>query len=107
MIRVTTTKDAPKVAMEVEAISKNPMFSNTHEGKVVSIAGNKLVMTNVQGEEHSHMLADNANVTCDGKLCKASDLKAGMTIRVTTQKSDKNVAIRVDAIDKDASFAQI
>lgn len=107
-IRVTTTRSDPNAAIEVEALDRNPLFANTHDGKVVSIAGNKLVMTNDQGgDEHSHMLADNARLTCDGKACKATDLKAGMTIRVTTQKNDKNVAIRIEAIDKDANFAQI
>ncbi len=107
-IRVTTTRNDPNAAIEVEAIDKNALFANTHDGKLVSIAGNKLVMTNEQGgEEHSHMLADNARLTIDGKVCKASDLKAGMTVRVTTQKNDKNVAIRIEAIDKDANFAQL
>ncbi len=107
-VRVTTTRNDPNAAIEVEAIDKNALFANTHEGKVVSISGNKLVMTNEQGgEEHSHMLAANARLTCDGKACKASDLKAGMSIRVTTQKNDKNVAIRIEAIDKDPTFAQI
>jgi hypothetical protein len=106
-IRVTTTKDDPKVATEVEAIDKNLLFANTHDGKVVSITGDKLVMASKQGQEHSHMLAEDAKVTCDGKPCKASDLKAGMAIRVTTHKNDKNMATRVEAIEKDADFAQI
>lgn len=106
-IRVTTKRDDPRVAIEVESLGRNPLFANTHEGKVVSIAGNKLVMSDRQdGPEHSHILAADANVTCDGKACKASDLKTGMTIRVTTRKLDKNVAIRIDAIDKNADFAR-
>jgi len=70
---------------------------NTHTGKVVSVSGNKLTMTGKDGKEHSHTLADNAKVTCDGKECKLSDLKAGFEVRVTTKDDDKNVATRIEA----------
>jgi hypothetical protein len=103
-IRVTPTKADPKVAIEVEAIDKNPLFANMYEGKFVSISDNKLVMTNKEGQEYSPLLADDAKVTCDAKACKASDLQPGMAVRVTTMKNDKNAVIRIEAIDKNAEF---
>ena len=106
-IRVTPTKADPKVAIEVEAIDKNSLFADMYEGKVVSISDNKLVMTNKEGQEYSHMLADDAKVTCDAQACKASDLKPGLAVRLTTLKNDKNVVIRIEAIDKDAEFPQM
>ena len=64
---------------------------NTHDGKVVSVAGNKLIMVDKSGKnEHTHTLAADAAVTCNGKECKLSDLKPGMRIRVTTS-ADKKV----------------
>jgi len=75
------------------------------EGKVVSVNGDKLTMTNKEGKEHSHTLAANVKMTCDGKTCTAADLKAGMRIRVTTDTADRHAAVRIEALDKDAAFA--
>ena len=104
-IRVTTKAGDPKVATQIEAIDKNETFANTHDGKVVSITSSKLMMTNKDGKEHSHSVSTETKVTCDGKVCKTSDLKAGMKIRVTTKKSDEGVAIGIEAIDKNGEFA--
>ena len=105
-IRVTTKTGEPKVATQIEAIDKNETFANTHDGSVVSITSSKLVMTNKDGKEHSHSVSKDTKVTCDGKVCKTSDLKAGMKIRVTTKKTDEGVAIGIEAIDKNTEFAQ-
>jgi len=87
---------AAKEAKEAQVI--------THDGKVVSIDGDKFVMSNKAGKEHKHTLADGAKVTCDGKVCKLEDLKAGMKIRVSTTKDDKTTATAIEAIDKDEDF---
>jgi len=76
--------------------------SNTHEGKVVSATANELVSTCSKGHEHSHTVAPDAKVTCGGKVCKTTDLKAGTDVRVTTKKDDQNVAIGIEATDKAA-----
>lgn len=88
------------------ACSKKEHTSNTHDGKVVSMTGNKLVMTNQEGKECSHTLATDAKLTCDGKVCKAEDLKAGKKIRVTTKKDDLSVATGIESLNKNAEFAQ-
>jgi hypothetical protein len=80
-----------------------------HEGTVVSVTADTLVMKGnaEDGEEarkHSHTLADNARVLCDGKECKLEDLKAGQKVRVTTQKGDKGIAVRVEALSKNKTF---
>ncbi len=105
-IRVTTKKDDKKVATQVEALDKNTLFADTHDGKFISITDNKLVMTNSKGKEHSHTLAADATMTCDGMVCKADQLKAGMKIRVTTEKGEAGLATHVEALDKNAEFSQ-
>ena len=76
--------------------------ANTHEGKLVKISGNKLTMTDKEGKnEHTHTLAPDAKVMCDGKECKADDLKPGTRVRVSTSKGDKDVAVKVEAFTKD------
>jgi hypothetical protein len=70
---------------------------NKHEGKIVSVSGDTLKTTCSQGKEHEHTVADDAKVTCDGKTCKASDLKAGTDVRVTTHRNDKSIATAIDS----------
>lgn len=78
--------------------------SNTFEGKVVSITGDKLVMTNKEGKQFTHSLARDARFTCDGTTCEADNLKAGSNIRVTTKDGNRNVATCIEALDKNADF---
>jgi len=84
---------------------------DTHEGTVISVTGDKLIMKTKakEGEEaaeHTHKIADNAKITCDGKVCKLDDLKPGQKIRVTTKKGDKETAVKVEALDKNERFGQ-
>ncbi|MDX1947266.1 MAG: hypothetical protein SFU86_17830 [Pirellulaceae bacterium] len=109
-IRVTLASDKPNTVNRIQALDKNLEFpvSNRHEGKVVSVIGNKLVMTGVEGSaEHTCTLAVDCKVTCDGKVCKASDLKPGMRIRVTSEGTDPHAATRIEAIDKNLNFASL
>ena len=71
--------------------------AKTHEGKVVSVAGDKLTTKCSEGKEHCHTMAKDAKVTCDGKASKASDLKAGTPVHVTTHKDDKTVATHIES----------
>ena len=68
-----------------------------HEGKIVSVSGNKISSTCVDGEEHHHTLAKDAKVTCDGKHSKLEDLKVGMPVRVTTCTDEESQASCVAA----------
>lgn len=103
-IRVTTQSGEATVATKIEAIRKNATYANTHDGKLVSMSATSFVMTGKNGKEHSHSLATDAKVTCDGKPCNMADLKAGMKIRVTTSQTDKNSVINIEALDKDTEF---
>jgi len=69
----------------------------THDGKVVSVVGDKLTTTCSEGKQHCHTMARDAKVTCDGKASKAADLKAGTCVHVTTSKDDKGVATAVES----------
>ena len=72
--------------------------TNTFEGKVVRVVGNKLVTTSPDASEHTHTVAADAMVTALGKAAKTEDLKAGMHIRVTTKASDKDLVTHIDAV---------
>jgi hypothetical protein len=78
--------------------------ADAHEGTVVSANEKELIMKDKDGNRHSHTLAADAKVTCDGKDCKLEDLKPGQKIRVTTKKDDKKVATKIEALDKNKTF---
>jgi hypothetical protein len=76
--------------------------ADTHEGKILKIAGNKLTMVDKEGKnEHTHTLAPGAKVTCDAKECRFDELKPGLRVRVTTKPGDKDTAVMVEAFTKD------
>ena len=70
---------------------------DTVEGKFVKVDGKTLTVKDKDDKEHSCEMADDAKVSCDGKECKASDLKEGVKVKVTLK--DKK-AIKVEASTK-------
>ena len=66
--------------------------------------GDELKMMDKEGNEHRHTVAANVIVTCDGKACKATDLKPGMKIRVTTESADPYMVTRIEALDQRDEF---
>lgn len=120
---ISTVLEEPRLVLlsDSKKKTKEPS-SKTFVGSVVSMIGDKLVMKSKagtdythtlatdakvkDGKEHAHSVTSDTKVTCDGKVCKTSDLKAGMKIRVTTKKTDAGAAIGIEAIDKDSGFAQ-
>jgi preprotein translocase subunit SecF len=104
-------KDEKTVAEDVKKLGHHATENatttseNTTDGAVVKVSGDKLTMTDKEGKEHSHTLATNVKVTCDGKTCTAVDLKAGMKIRVTAESAAPHEATRIEALDKDAAFS--
>lgn len=105
-VRVTNDPANQHAAVRIEALDKDTTFASTsHDGITVTINGDKLVMTNMEGvEEHSYTLAGDIKVTCDGKVCKATDLKPGMRIRVTTDSGEPHSATRIEALDNNRDF---
>ena len=103
---MSITNAEKKVALQDATIPNKKRSANKFEGKVVSLTGNKLVMTNKEGKEYSHTLAKDAKLTRDGAVCKAEDLKAGNKIRVTTKKDDRNVATGIESLEEKAECAQ-
>jgi len=106
-IRVTTEGADQIVANRIEGIDRNLNFAGNHyDGKVVSITDNQLVMTNAQGNaDRACNLTADVQVTCDGEACKSSDLRPGMRIRVTAESDDPNTAARIEALDRNLTFA--
>ena len=77
----------------------------THDGRLVSVTSDKLVMTGKDRTERSYTLARNLIVTLDGTVCQVADLKAGTMIRVTTRNAEQTLVIRIEGFDKHPAFA--
>ncbi len=86
------------------ALADDKDTGNTHEGTIVSATNNQIVMKDKAGKEMTHQLAASAQISCDGKTCKLSDLKPGQKVRVTTKKGDEKTATKVEALDKNKTF---
>jgi uncharacterized protein (TIGR03000 family) len=96
---------SPTTAPEYEPAAQATEKS-THDGKVVSIAEDTLVMTGKDEKEHKHALTADVKMICDGKVCKYEDIRAGMKIRVTSKKDDNHTVTRIEALDKNDRFEQ-
>ena len=70
-----------------------------HQGKVVEVGAGKLTMTDMAGKnQHSHEVATDVAITCEGKTCGLSDVKVGDMVTVTTDTKDgKTVATKIEA----------
>jgi hypothetical protein len=73
--------------------------ANPHEGIVVKAGEGKLTMTDKDGKnEHTHQVARDAQITCDGKQCRLEDLKQGFQIKVTVEKrGNLETATKIEA----------
>jgi hypothetical protein len=77
------------------SVAKEDAAGDTHSGVIVSAGAGKLTMTDTDGKnEHTHDVALDAKISCDGKECKLEDLKKGATVKVTTK--DKK-AVKIEA----------
>ena len=71
----------------------------THMGVVVSAGEGKLTMTDKDGKnEHTHDVAADAKISCNGKDCKLGDLKKGTAVKVTVK--DKKAVQIVGTVKK-------
>ncbi len=72
--------------------------ASTHQGKVVGVGAGTLTMTDTAGaNQHTHEVAANAVITCDGNPCGLAVVKAGDTVTVTIDtKNGKPVATKIE-----------
>jgi ABC-type Fe3+-hydroxamate transport system substrate-binding protein len=72
--------------------------AEVHQGKVVTAGTGKLTMTDLAGQnEQTHAVASDVTVTCGDKPCGLSDIKAGSTVAVTTEKrGDQTLVTKIE-----------
>ncbi len=70
----------------------------THEVTIVKVGAAGVTVLGADGKEHTHPVAKDAVITCNGKACKAADLKKGIKATVTvTGKGDRTRFTKIEA----------
>ena len=85
------------------AVADDKDNGTTHEGKIVKITKDELVMTDKDNKEHTHKLNATTKLKLDNKdvqVADIADFKAGMKVRVTTKKGDPNTVLQIEALSK-------
>ena len=89
------------VGAAVAADKDNPTVgksnSNAITGMVSKVTADSITVTDKDGKDHVLSVGKEAAVNCDGKKCTLADLKAGVSVTVTTQKGDNTVATDIEA----------
>ncbi|TVP94536.1 MAG: hypothetical protein EA381_19885 [Planctomycetaceae bacterium] len=108
-IRVTTQEGDKSTVNRVEGLGKNRDFAgNTRDGQIVRVTDKQLVFMEKRGQkEQTSTLTNDVKITCDGRVCKASELKPGMKVRVSSENDSPNTITRVEALDKNQDFASL
>lgn len=72
--------------------------AEVHQGKVVTTGMGTLTMTDLAGQNaQTHAVASDVTVTCGDQPCGLSDIKAGSTVAITTEKrGDQTLVTRIE-----------
>jgi hypothetical protein len=76
-----------------------------HKGTVVSAANGRLVMKDMAGREHTHLVSKDTKVTIHGQPGRLEQLEPTMLVRVATEGADKVVSVSTVDDDKRAPAA--
>ena len=71
------------------------------KGTFVSFKDGKLTYTDDKAKDVTFTLAKDAKITCDGKECKAEDLKKGVAVTLTMVKDKDEIAAVVAETKKE------
>jgi len=75
--------------------------TEAHCGRIITMAGDRLVTKSDTNGEHWHTIAHDVQVTRDGKPCRLDDLKLGVNVRVFTRHDDETTAIGIECVPRD------
>ena len=104
---MTTKIEDKKIVTPFGAAPKSETFGDFHDGTVVSVSGDRLVMASLEGKEYSFRVATDAFVCCDGVTCPAEQLPNGSRVRITTKADDINVATKIESLVNEVDFADL
>ncbi len=77
-----------------------------HKGTVVSAGDGRLIMKDSAGRQHTHLVTKETKITINGRAGRLDELKPTTLIRVTTEGSDKVLAIATVDDDKQRPWVE-
>lgn len=83
-----------------------PAPVDTHDGILVGLSNDALVISTAENRQQSFRVAKDAYVCCDGVTCAVESLKIGSKIRLTAQANDKSVATIIESLKDQIDFAE-
>lgn len=106
-VMVHVRPDAPVSATHVEAIRKHAIFGaqTVHEGRLVDVVGDRLTMTDEDGNTHTHTVLERARCVRDGEPCELNELRPDDRIQVAVKWGDHQVVTQIEALDKKSEFS--
>lgn len=92
----------PILAVVALAVSSREVQAAVpHEGEVISAGGGRIVILDKNGDDEQFDVADDAQITVNGKLADLEDLKAGDSVKLTVkERKGKPVAVVIDGKSK-------
>ena len=78
-----------------------------HDGTLVSILGERLVMKSVDGHLYSFQVSAETDVFSDGIACRPENLAKGCKIRLTTHADNVNLVLTIESLATQAAFVEI
>ena len=76
------------VVLTLTVWASAPAVADMHQGKVVEVGAGKLTMMDMAGKnQHSHEVATDAAITCEGKTCGLTDVKGPEPSRTSTVRT--------------------
>jgi len=90
-------------ALPALALADDKANGTTHEGKIVRIDKDELVMTGTDDKQYTHKLNRDVKLRLDNKDVQIADItefKTGMKVRVTTKKDDPKTVLKIEALSK-------
>lgn len=96
-----------KNAIPIGAARQQDTPTDFHDGNVMSVSGDTLVIATLERREYSFSVAADASICCDGINCKIDEVPIASRIRLTTKPGTINVAAKIEALNNQGDFADM
>ena len=75
---------------------KHEAAAHTHRGRIVTTTGDRIVTKSDVDGECEYVIANDVQVSCDGRPCRLDELELGAIVEITVRKDDESLAIGID-----------
>lgn len=84
------------------ALPRNLAAAETHQGQVTSAGSGRIAILDQNGDPEQFDVADDAQITLNGKQADLDDLKSGDVVKLTVkERKGKRIAVIVEGKSKE------